>query len=60
MIIGIYLQKQKNDFNKFIKEYKDKNKKLLKSVRKLNDQIVEYKLNKINNNNIDDSNSENA
>ena len=35
MIIGIYLQKQKNDFNKFIKEYKDKNKKLLKSVRKL-------------------------
>ena len=60
MIIGIYLQKQKNDFNKFIKEYKDKNKKLLKSVRKLNDQIVEYKLNKINNNNIDNSNSENA
>jgi hypothetical protein len=60
MIIGIYLQKQKNDFNKFIKEYKNKNKKLLKSVRKLNDQIVEYKLNKINNNNIDNSNSENA
>ena len=49
MLIGIYLQKQSINFNKIIKEYKDKNKKLVKSVRKLNEQIVEFKLNKLNN-----------
>ena len=50
MLIGIYLQKQNISFNQKIKEYKDKNKKLVKSLRKLNDQIVEFKLNKLNNN----------
>ena len=50
MIVGIYLQKQNINFNQKIKEYKDKNKKLVKSVRKLNDQIIEFKLNKLNNN----------
>ena len=50
MIIGIYLQKQNINFNKQIKEYKATNKKLVKSVRKLNDQIIEFKLNKLNNN----------
>lgn len=49
MVVGIYLQKQNKDFNQKIKEYKDKNKKLTKSIKKLNDQIIEYKLNKLNN-----------
>ena len=52
MIIGIYLKKQNIKFNQNIKEYKDKNKKLVKSVRKLNDQLIEFKLKKLNNNNI--------
>ena len=43
MIIGIYLMKQNIKFNQNIKEYKDKNKKLVKSVRKLNDQLIEFK-----------------
>ena len=51
MIIGIYLKKQNIKFNQNIKEYKDKNKKLVKSVRKLNDQIIEFKLKKLNNTN---------
>ena len=49
MIIGIYLQKQDIKNNQEIKEYKDKNKKLAKSIKKLNAQIIEYKLNKLNN-----------
>ena len=48
MIIGIYLQKQDIKNNQKIKEYKDKNKKLAKSIKKLNAQIIEYKLNKLN------------
>ena len=59
MIIGIYLQKQNISFNQKIKEYKDKNKKLIKSVRKLNDQIIEYKLNKLNKKNNIDNKAEN-
>ena len=51
MIIGIYLKKQNIKFNQNIKEYKDKNKKLVKSVRKLNDQLIEFKLKKLNNTN---------
>ena len=49
MIIGIYLMKQNIKFNQNIKEYKDKNKKLVKSVRKLNDQLIEFKLKNLNN-----------
>ena len=59
MIIGIYLQKQNISFNQKIKEYKDKNKKLIKSIRKLNDQIIEYKLNKLNKKNNIDKKAEN-
>ena len=59
MIVGIYLQKQNINFNQKIKEYKDKNKKLVKSVRKLNDQIIEFKLNKLNNNNDKEENNNN-
>ena len=59
MIIGMYLQKQNISFNQKIKEYKDKNKKLIKSVRKLNDQIIEYKLNKLNNKNNIENKAEN-
>jgi hypothetical protein len=49
MIIGIYLMKQNIKFNQNIKEYKDKNKKLVKSLRKLNDQLIEFKLKNLNN-----------
>jgi hypothetical protein len=59
MLIGIYLQKQNNNFNQKIKEYKDKNKKLVKSVKKLNDEIIEFKLNKLNNNSDKKENKEN-
>ena len=51
MIIGMYLQKDNIKFNQKIKEYKDKNKKLVKSVRKLNDQIIEFKLKNLNSSN---------
>ena len=51
MIIGMYLQKENIKFNQKIKEYKDKNKKLVKSVRKLNDQIIEFKLKNLNSSN---------
>ena len=59
MLIGIYLQKQNNNFNQKIKEYKDKNKKLVKSVKKLNDEIIEFKLNKLNNNSDKKENNKN-
>ena len=59
MIIGIYLQKQNNYFDQKIKEYKDKNKKLVKSVKKLNDEIIEFKLNKLNNNSDKKENNKN-
>ena len=51
MIIGMYLQKDNIKFNQKIKEYKDKNKKLVKSVRKLNDQIIEKKKKNLNSSN---------
>ena len=59
MIIGIYLQKQNISFNQKIKEYKATNKKLVKSIRKLNDQLIEFKLNQLNNNADKKDNNEN-
>ena len=48
MIIGIYLQKQKIDFNKRSKSLEDQNNKLKNQVKKLNDKIIEFNLTNLN------------
>ena len=50
MIIGIYIQKYIIDLNKRLEKALEKNDKLMKINKKLNDQIVEYKLNLIKEN----------
>ena len=57
MIIGIYLQKQKIYFEKQYKLCNDKNIKLMAINKKLNDKIIEYKLNNLNKNPIIDKNN---
>ena len=49
MLIGMHLLKQKIKYDKQIQMYNEKNEKLAKANKKLNDKIVEYKLNNINN-----------
>jgi hypothetical protein len=48
MIIGVYLQKQKIDFNKRSKSLEDQNNKLKNQVKKLNDKIIEFNLTNLN------------
>ena len=59
LIVGMYMQKQKIDFDKKYKLFEEKNNHLKKINKKLNEQINEYKLNHLtednNKNNIKDN-----
>jgi hypothetical protein len=48
MIIGVYLQKQKIDFNKRSKSLEEQNNKLKNQIKKLNDKIIEFNLSNLN------------
>ena len=50
MIIGMYLLRQKIEYDKKIQICKAKNDKLTKANKRLNDRIIEYQLNNLNNN----------
>ena len=50
MIIGMFLLRQKIEYDKKIQICNEKNDKLTKANKKLNDKIIEFKLNNIHNN----------
>ena len=58
MIIGLYLQKQKIEYEKKIQLCNEKNERLAKANKKLNDKIIEYKFNNLNGDNSENTKSQ--
>ena len=58
MIIGLYLQKQKIEYEKKIQLCNEKNERLARANKKLNDKIIEYKFNNLNGDNSENTKSQ--